>query len=125
MNNLLCRAGSLLFCAPSKLHGTLLAAAAGNEWDFMENSGGDDGVFSSLIDTIEGIGSSGYQLMMTIGIIGLVFSIIFTAVSLLMTSNAQRKEEKKSHVLIICIAGVVIFSCFSIIGFFKSIGSGL
>lgn len=125
MNNLLCRAGSLLFSAPSGFYGTLLAAATGNEWDFMENAEGDNGVFSSLIETIEGIGSSGYELMMTIGIIGLVFSIIFTAVSLLMTSNAQKKEEKKSHVLIICIAGVVIFSCFSIIGFFKSIGSGL
>jgi heme/copper-type cytochrome/quinol oxidase subunit 4 len=62
---------------------------------------------------------------MTIGVIGLVFSIIFTAISLLMTSNAQKKEEKKSHALVICVAGICIFSVFSIVGFFKSIGSGL
>ena len=64
-------------------------------------------------------------LLMTIGEIGLVFSIIFTAISLLMTSNAQKKEEKKSHALVICVAGICIFSVFSIVGFFKSIGSGL
>ena len=74
---------------------------------------------------MEDIGASGYQLLLTVGVIGLVFSIIFTALSLLLTSNAQKKEEKKSHALIICIAGIVIFSAFSIIGFFKSIGSGL
>ena len=122
MNNLLCRADSLFFCASFPF---ALAAEVEKEWDFMENGSEGGGVFSSLIDTLHSIGSSGYELMMTIGVIGLAFSIIFTAVSLLTTSNAQKKEEKKSHALIICIAGVVIFSCFSIIGFFKSIGSGL
>jgi len=96
-----------------------------SEWDFMTGSPGENGVFSTLIGKIKDIGASGYELMMSIGIIGLVFSIIFTAVSLLATSNAQKKEEKKSHALTICIAGIVIFSVFSIIGFFKSVGSGL
>ena len=103
--------------------GILLSTS--DEWDFMTESPGDEGVFHTLIEKIEQIGASGYELMLTIGVIGLAFSIIFTAVSLLMTSNAQKKEEKKSHALVICIAGIVIFSVFSIIGFFKSIGTGL
>lgn len=120
---LLCAADRLT--VPSrKISGMLLTATA-NEWDFMTSEPGSDGVFSSLISKLEDIGASGYELMLTLGIIGLVFSIIFTAVSLLLTSNAQKKEEKKSHALVICLAGIVIFSVFSIIGFFKSIGTGL
>lgn len=125
MGNLLCGAGTLLFRLRC-MGGILLAADAGaNEWDFLQQDPGDAGVFSTLISKVEDIGASGYQLLLTVGVIGLVFSIIFTALSLLLTSNAQKKEEKKSHALIICIAGIVIFSAFSIIGFFKSIGSGL
>ena len=120
---LLCAADRLT--VPSrKISGMLLTATA-NEWDFMTSEPGSNGVFSSLISKLEDIGASGYELMLTLGIIGLVFSIIFTAVSLLLTSNAQKKEEKKSHALVICLAGIVIFSVFSIIGFFKSIGTGL
>ena len=125
MGNLLCGAGTLLFRLRC-VGGILLAADAGaNEWDFLQQDPGDAGGFSTLISKVEDIGASGYQLLLTVGVIGLVFSIIFTALSLLLTSNAQKKEEKKSHALIICIAGIVIFSAFSIIGFFKSIGSGL
>ena len=100
---------------------TLAAATEGTEWDFMTEGSSDTGVFSSLISKLQDIGASGYQLMMTLGIIGLVFSIIFTAVSLLLTSNAQKKEEKKSHALVICLAGIIIFSVFSIIGFFSQL----
>lgn len=100
-------------------------AATGTDWDFMTEGSSEEGVFSTLISKVQDIGASGYQLMMTIGIIGLVFSIIFTAVSLLLTSNAQKKEEKKSHALVICLAGIIIFSVFSIIGFFQSIGGEL
>ena len=111
---------------PAKRLGAMaLAAASASEWDFMTSSPGESGVFNSLIAKMKDIGASGYELMLTLGIIGLVFSIIFTAVSLLLTSNAQKKEEKKSHALVICLAGIVIFSVFGIIGFFKSIGTGL
>lgn len=119
--NLLC-AAERLTVSKGRLKGIILTA---NEWDFMKTSPGESGVFSSLIAKLKDIGASGYELMLTIGIIGLVFSIIFTAVSLLLTSNAQKKEEKKSHALVICVAGIVIFSVFGIIGFLKSIGSGL
>lgn len=120
---LLCTADRLT--VPCRKISGMLLTATGNEWDFMTTKPGDSGVFNSLISKLEDIGASGYELMLTLGIIGLVFSIVFTAVSLLLTSNAQKKEEKKSHALVICIAGIVIFSVFSIIGFFKSIGTGL
>lgn len=121
MNSLLCRVDVLLLT----VHTRASVLLTKNEWDFLTEDPGEQGVFSSLISKAEDIGASGYQLLMTIGVIGLVFSIIFTAISLLMTSNAQKKEEKKSHALVICVAGIVIFSAFSIVGFFKSIGSGL
>ena len=120
---LLCIAGQLAM--PAKRFGGMILAAAADEWNFMETSPGDTGVFHSLISKVKDIGASGYELMLTVGVIGLVFSIIFTAVSLLLTSNAQKKEEKNSQALVICVAGIVIFSVFSIIGFFKSIGTGL
>ena len=122
MAGLLCGAGDLFLDVGLKVQGILLSV---NEWDFLMKDPGDKGVFKTLIEKVQDIGASGYQLLMTVGVIGLVFSIIFTALSLLLTSNAQKKEEKKSHVFIICIAGIVIFSAFSIVGFFKSIGSGL
>ena len=121
MYDLVCRADTLFLAAQIRMEGILLT---GNEWDFLMEDP-EDGVFATLIDKAEDIGARGYQLLMTIGVIGLVFSIIFTAISLLMTSNAQKKEEKKSHALVICVAGICIFSVFSIVGFFKSIGSGL
>lgn len=122
MNSLLCGAEMI----PLKLRiGKAEVLFTVSEWDFLKRDPGGNGVFSTLIDKVQDIGASGYQLMMTIGVIGLIFSIIFTALSLLLTSSAQKKEEKKSHALTICIAGIVIFSAFSIIGFFKSIGSGL
>lgn len=123
MDNLLCRADALFLTAQAKMNGILFVE--GNEWDFLTENPKEKGVFSSLINKAEDVGASGYQLLLTFGVIGLVFSIIFTAISLLMTSNAQKKEEKKSHALIICVSGIVIFSVFSIVGFFKSIGSGL
>lgn len=122
MAGLLCGAGDFFLDAGVKMQGVLLDT---NEWDFLMKDPGNKGVFRTLTEKVQDIGASGYQLLMTVGVIGLVFSIIFTALSLLMTSNAQKKEEKKSHVFIICIAGIVIFSAFSIVGFFKSIGSGL
>lgn len=122
MYDLVCRADNLFLAVQGRMNGILLTE---NEWDFLMDDPAEDGVFSSLIEKAEDIGASGYQLLMTIGVIGLVFSIIFTAISLLLTSNAQKKEEKKSHALVICIAGICIFSVFSIVGFFKSIGSGL
>lgn len=122
MGHVWCGAETLLSTLYLEMQGVLLTA---NEWDFLKDDPDKEGVFSTLIDKVQDIGASGYQLMMTIGVIGLVFSIIFTALSLLLTSNAQKKEEKKSHALVICIAGIVIFSAFSIVGFFKSIGSGL
>lgn len=118
---------SFLFQASMFANKVLFAAEQDNsadEWKFITTKP-KDGVFKSLISKTQDIGASGYELMMAIGMIGLVFSIIFTAVTLLLSSNAQKKEEKKSHAFTICIAGVVIFSVFSIIGFFKSIGTGL
>ena len=122
MYDLVCRADTLFLAAQIRMESILLT---GNEWDFLMDDPKEDGVFATLIEKAEDIGASGYQLLMTIGVIGLVFSIIFTAISLLMTSNAQKKEEKKSHALVICVAGICLFSVFSIVGFFKSIGSGL
>ena len=104
---LLCTAERLA-ASIRNLNGMVLTAAAEAEWDFMKTSPGENGVFSSLISKVKDIGASGYELMLTLGVIGLVFSIIFTAVSLLLTSNAQKKEEQKSHALVICIAGIVI-----------------
>ena len=104
----------------------LTSGTTTNEWDFLQNptqQGG--GVFSSLIDKVQEIGAGGYELLLVIGVIGLAFSIIVTVISLLFTSSAQKKEEKKSHAVTICICGIILFSVFSIIGFFKSIGSGL
>ena len=104
---------------------TLAAATEGNEWDFMTDGSSDTGVFNSLIFKLADIVGSGNQLRMTLGILRMGVSIIFTAVSLLLTSNDQKKEEKKSHALVICLAGIIIFSVFSIIGFFQSIGGEL
>ena len=76
---LLCIAERL--AAPVRdLNRMLLAVAAESEWEFMKTSPGDAGVFNSLILKVKDIGASGYELMLTLGVIGLVFSIIFTAV---------------------------------------------
>ena len=97
---------------------TLLAntTVPANEWDFMVNPtkpGG--GVFQSLIDKVKEIGAGGYELLLVVGVIGLACSILMTVISVLFTSSAQKKEEKKSHAVTICLCGIVMFSVFSII----------
>ena len=86
MHDLLCRADILFLNARANMLGILLT----NEWDFLTEDPGENGVFSTLIDKVQDIGASGYQLLMTMGVIGLVFSIIFTALSLLMTSEIPK-----------------------------------
>ncbi len=76
--------------ANGRLHGLrpwtyilLSQEADTNEWGFMDDKPGQTGVFHNLIQKIQDIGASGYELMLSVGIIGVGFSIIFTAISLL------------------------------------------
>ena len=55
MSNFLCGVGTLLSTLHSGMLGILITS---NEWDFLKDNPGEEGVFSTLIDKVQDIGAS-------------------------------------------------------------------
>lgn len=94
-----------------------------NEWDFLKDEG--NGTFDSMTTTVKETGASGYKLIMAIGIVGLVFSIVITGLSLAANKSPQKRDENKTHLLWICAAGILIFGAMTFVGFLKTIAVSL
>lgn len=93
--------------------------------DFLDGDDKSGGVFAPLIDKIKSLGQDAYQLLMVIGIIGLVVSILVLAISTALTKKEQARTENKSWAVNIAIGACVLFGALSIVGIFASIGSGI
>ena len=59
------------------------------------------------------------ELAMTVGIMGMVFSIIYIAVRLLFSRNAARREEIRQEAVIKGMIAVMLFSVPFWLGIFK------
>lgn len=100
-----------------------MAKAADVDTSFLTGEG--NGTFTELQSTIEGTGASFYRLVMTIGVIGLVISLIFCGITLAVNKNASKREEGKSQLIWIALGGVVVFGSMSILGILKTVGGNL
>lgn len=86
---------------------------------------GDGGAFRDITETVKKTGASAYNLMLVIGIIGLVLSTVVLGVSFSMTKNATKKSENKSHLPSIALGAILIFGAISLIGLVQTIATGL
>lgn len=75
-----------------------------NPWDYVEDTS------ISTNPTLQGFASSASELGITIGIIGLVFSIFYMVIRISFTKNAQIKEEIKREAILKGLIGIMLFS---------------
>lgn len=87
-------------------------------------TGGGNGTFDELTSTVKGTGASIYKLVMAVGVVGMLISIIIVGISFATNKNAQKKEENKSHLLYICIGGIIVFGAMFFLGLLQTIGTG-
>lgn len=73
-------------------------------WVYLTDSSLSD------IDSIKDFASSAGALAMTVGIIGIVFSILFMAIRVLFSSSAKAKAEVKEEALVKGLIAIMLFS---------------
>lgn len=90
---------------------------------FLGKSGKSNDSFKKLDETVQKTGNSFYSLLRTIGIIGLVVSIISLGISLAVSKNATKREENKTHAMFVCLGGIIMFGVLSLVSILNGIGS--
>lgn len=85
---------------------------------------GGNGTFDSLTNTVKQTGGSFYQLLMAIGVIGLMAIIIICALRLAAAGSGKRAEALEQIIWVV-VAGVILFGVVSIIGIVGTIGANL
>lgn len=91
------------------------------DWITTENNN----TFDDLTETVKATGGSLYTLLMSIGVIGLLASLIICGVLIAIGSNANKRSEHLAHLVFIMLGGVVIFGAMAMIGLMQSIGGNL
>ncbi len=115
---------------------TLLLTGCGNDGESIYNFAGvepkeiDPWVY--LQDTalssntqILGFASSASRLGITIGVMGIAFSILYMAIRILFARNAKVREEIKEEAMIKGMVAIMIFSIPFWLGIFKLAGEML
>lgn len=74
---------------------------------------------------ILGFASSASRLGITIGIMGIVFSMLYMAIRIFFSRSGKTKEEVKEEALIKGLVAIMIFSIPFWLGIFKLIGEAL
>lgn len=74
---------------------------------------------------ILGFASSASRLGITIGVMGIVFSILYMAIRLFFARNAKVREEIKEEAMIKGMVAIMIFSVPFWLGIFKLVGEML
>lgn len=83
--------------------------------------GTDNGAFSEITSAAKQTGFSFYNLLLVVGIIGVVCSLVVLGISFAFSKNANKKSENKSHLVDICIGALFIFGALTFIGLIKTI----
>ena len=84
-----------------------------NPWTYVA----DTSIY--LNESLTDLAASASDLAMTVGIMGMVFSIIYIAVRLLFSRNAARREEIRQEAIIKGMISVMLFSVPFWLGIFK------
>lgn len=85
-------------------------------WTYLQ----DTSITSSL--QIRSLASSSYSLAITVGIMGIVFSILYMAIRILFTQNVKMKSEIKEEAALKALVAIALFSIPLWLSVFKMIG---
>lgn len=85
-------------------------------WTYLQ----DTAITSSA--QIRSLSSSAYSLAITVGLIGIVCSILYMAIRLLFTQSVKTKSEVKEEAVLKGLIGIAIFSIPLWLSIFKMIG---
>lgn len=86
-----------------------------NPWTYVEDTS------ISVDPTLRGVAASASELGITVGIIGIVFSIFYMVIRIFFTKSAQTKEEIKREAVLKGLIGIMLFSIPFWLGLFKYI----
>lgn len=95
------------------------------EYDTSWIGGEGNETFDELTDTVKETGNSMYKLFMAIGVVGLLISLIICGLLIAVSTNANKRSEHISHLIMICVGGILIFGAISIVGLLKTIGANI
>ena len=84
-----------------------------NPWNYMEN------MELSMSEPLKDLGASSAQLGITVGIMGIVFSIFYMVLKICFTKNAAIKEEIKQEAVLKGMIAIMLFSIPFWLGLFK------
>lgn len=98
--------------------------APADDYSFLQ-SGKSNGMFDKPLNVVKQGGRSAYQLVMAFSLVVLVVSLLAAAICYGFVKAPQKKQENKSHIGDILIAGCMIFGVFGIIGICASIGKAI
>ena len=133
-------AGGIMGTVMSLLHSTGVFAAAkaakatatpaaGNtnetatNYNFINQSPEDGGIFSGLISTIKNMGQSAYQLFIALSVIATVAGVFVVVVGFNIHKNPQKKAEDKEHLGSVLMGIGLIFAVPGIIAILAGIGA--
>lgn len=97
---------------------------SGSEFDWIKEGDGN-GAFSDLTNTVKETGQSAYQLMLVIGVVGLVLAIMAAGLCVAFGKNANKRSENIGWILWIAIGGIIFFGGLTILSILKQIGGSL
>lgn len=85
-------------------------------WTYLQ----DTSISSSL--QIRSLSSSSYSLAITVGIMGIIFSILYMAIRILFSMDAKKKSEVKEEAVLKGLIAIALFSIPLWLSIFKMIG---
>lgn len=85
-------------------------------WTYLQ----DTSITSSL--QIRSLSSSSYSLAITVGVTGIVFSILYMAIRILFTRNVKVKSEVKEEAVLKGLIAIALFSIPLWLSIFKMVG---
>ena len=80
---------------------------------------------NGLTNTVKTEGAGAYQLILVIGIIGLLISIVVLGLSFAIGKNANKRDDNKTQLVYIAVGGIILFGAGALVGGLKTIGSGI
>lgn len=84
-----------------------------NPWNYMEN------MELSMSEPLKNLGASSAELGITIGIIGIIFSIFYMVLRICFSKSAAIKEEVKQEAVLKGMIAIMLFSIPFWLGLFK------
>lgn len=98
--------------------------ASGSDYSYEWIKGKGNGTFDKLTNVVQETGASLYQLLLAIGVVGLVAISIFCGIKLASAGPGKRADALE-QIIWVLVGGVVVFGSLSFVGYMGSIGANL